>query len=135
MIRLVAMGWSADRIAHRLGMTVDEVQQRLKELDKAAEVAGNGIDNLSAQWLTLCQQYDQIGHSLVAVGQGLGNLYSPAELEIVVRAWWEDGDCTGAGFDPESFTAHLLKHCIILKPYLPVDTKKIVKDAQDARLN
>lgn len=110
LIKLVGAKMPIHMIAMRVGATVAEVEARWKELQAVAHAAQeSGHQNLCNQVAVLAHQYQLVGESLKILAGAVGASMSPAELRPLITA------------DPEQTLENLFKHCIILKPFTPVD--------------
>jgi len=127
-IKLKAAGRSDKQIAARLGWSVEKVQAKWNELLAINEaMAGNKYADLQAQWLVFTNQYQLLGASLVAIGTGLGNIYQPEELKKLLHECGE--------LEVDRVVAHLLKHCIILKPYVAQVPEDVLNESENIKGN
>lgn len=110
LVKLKQAGLSNLRIAQRLGITEADVEVAWKRIIEAAETAPlAGHDAMQTQYTVLCHQYQLLGESLKIIAGGIGNAMSPSEIRALLTT------------DPEQSLQNLLKSCIILRPFTPVD--------------
>lgn len=132
LIKLKASGGlSDDKIARRLGCTVAEVEEEwLKICNVVLAAQKSGYPELQQQFLILGNQYQLMGESLKAIGNGLGNICQPDELRQLLN-----GIAVGTTLEIEKVVELLISEVIVLKPYVAIDPLKSLEETQAAKLN
>jgi hypothetical protein len=104
---------SDDRIAAKLGLSVEQVNQRWERiLDRASRMTESGYGHLVNQFGILCHQYQLLGESLKPIAEALGNIMPLEEVERLIVGKAEDVALT---------LKNLARSCIILRPFTPVN--------------
>ena len=110
LIKYKQVGLSDKVIAQKLGVPLEEIQQRWKDLmDQSARLNQAGYDNLAAQYHTLCGQYQLMGESLKLVAMALSDVAPIDEIRMAIVS------------DPEKTLMNLTQSFIILRPCRQVD--------------
>lgn len=118
LIKYKSAGVKDHVIAAKLGIPVEEVAIRWNQLvEIAGQPKANGYDALCAQFNTLALQYQLLGESMKVVAAALGDVMPLSEVSKLVA---EDRLVT---------IKNLSEHCIILRPFTPVDPVKALEQA------
>ena len=121
LYKLKTSGWSNLKVAQRMGVTVEEVQDRwdrIKNLSKTEPLSG--ADDIRGVVGITVQQFHLLGQSISLLGDAINNGIEPSELKGVIASCPEG----------EDLVTHLLKHLIILKPFILPSAEELIKEAE-----
>lgn len=106
MIKLINMGWSADKIAKKMGRTEEAVKKRWEELLVMANAnLPNGYVEMVAAFNVMLHQYQLLGESLKLQAMALSNPISIFDMKEI-------------GID-QTLATKILGSYIVLRPFVP----------------
>jgi len=116
LVKLMNTRLSPGLIAHRLGITVPELEQRWKRIQEEVKANfENGYYGLCEQMTTMAHQYQLLGESLKIFGMAIGNVMTDDEI----RGLLSDV--------PETTMSNLKSRAIVLRPFVQVDPEVSIK--------
>lgn len=135
LIKLKSQNWKDADIAKRLSCTVQEVEAAWEGIcASAAQTVASGYPQLAQQWLALCNQYQLVGISLRAIGEGIHKTYSAEEIRQFLLA-----SCDGEYLTKEALindvVENLFRNAIILRPFVSVNPAKVLEDTIKSKAN
>jgi len=105
-------------IAAKLGMTVEAVEQRLRDLQATSDAQKqNGSHDLLNAFNNTCQQYQMVGEGLKHLGANLSDPVTVTELAALIG---EPGGMTN-----EAIAQRILARFILLRPYTPTEVESL----------
>ncbi len=117
LVKLLGAKFKIPVIAAKMGMTVEQVEQRLKQIrEKTIVEQASGYLALCNQFTVMAHQYQLLGESMKIISRALANQMDSSELKALITA------------DPEQTLENLTKSCIILKPFIGVDPEKSLQE-------
>jgi len=116
LVKYKRANWTDRAIAAKLGVSVEEVARRWREiLDRASQMSSSGYDQLNIQYQILCQQYQLLGESLKIIAAAIGNGAEPSDIRPLITP------------DPEETIKNLMSKLIVLRPFTPMDPAESLK--------
>lgn len=114
MIRkLDGLKWTDEKIANRLKLSVEEVQQKRQEMLEADKRNKElGCNQLAAVFTSALFQYEELGKSLAVMASGLA-IVTPQEVHEFLS-------------NPENDALAFCKNYIVLRAFKPEDLEKIL---------
>lgn len=119
LVRYKATGMPDERISQKMGITIEEVQIRWKRLVETAQPVIDSVTGLVNQFNVLALQYQLLGESLKIIAGALHNQMTPTEIRTLVTN------------DPEETVRNLIKSCIMLRPFVPINPVDSLKAHQE----
>lgn len=109
-------GFPVDHIARKLGLSVEEVERRWKDIQTYSTLTvESGYASLCDVYTAICQQYNTLGETLKIFSMAISDTVSLDTLRALITD------------DKEETVQNLMRHCLILKPFsLPAAQDLIV---------
>lgn len=124
LVKYKTAGMKDEVIAAKLGITVEQVEARWKEiLARASRMVDTGYDALCTQYTILSTQYQLLGESLKIIAAALGDVMPMSEIEPLI---------IGDADDVAATLRNLSKSCIILRPFTPVNPVESLQQRTEA---
>lgn len=109
LLKLIQAGLTDEKIAKRMGISVEEAALQRKQIQVHIEGAKqNGYPELIDRFTMLCQQYYALGEGLKDISFIASSIMTPGELAELITD------------DKEETLRNLLARAIVLQPYQPV---------------
>lgn len=116
LVKLKSAGVPITIIAARMGLTVEQVEQRWSQILKdVAAKESNGYLALCDAFHILANQYQLVGESLKIIGNAIGNVMPADEVAKHITS------------DPQETLDNLRRHTIILRPFIPITPEESLK--------
>jgi CTP synthase (UTP-ammonia lyase) len=118
LVRYKMAGIPNHLIAAKMGISVNEVERRWKDLEAIAKEMDSGYVALVAQYTVLCQQYQLLGESLKIISSAISNRMTIADVDAII-----------ASCKPEEISLKLMSSSIILRPFIQVNPEESLKES------
>lgn len=120
VIKYKAAGWTSERVALKLGIPAEEVDQRWQRMqDLYKEGQTNGINEMSQQFTVMAAHFQMVGEGLKALSEGLCRQARVEDLAVLIK---------GAQ-NPERAAMQILQKFIVLEPFQFQDPQKAMEDS------
>jgi len=118
LVKYKTAGLPNHNIAHKLGISVSEVERRWAEIEELAKQMDCGYIDLVAQYTLLCQQYQLIGESLKIISGALSERMTISEVDEII-----------ASAKPGEVALKLISSAIVLRPFKGIDPNASLKES------
>ena len=115
LIKLKKAGFADHIIAQKMGISVEQVQERWNDLQVLSKEV-NGHGDFVMQYEHMCHQYQLLGESMKIVAHCIGAAMTFAEIRALIVP--NDVDAT---------IKNLHEKCIMLRPFVAVDPEESLR--------
>lgn len=113
LIKLKSLGVSDPKIAAKLGVSVEEVNEHWQSLLRQShDQIVNGYKAVCEAFNLLAGRYQLVGESMKTFGGIIGNIMTETEIRALIRE------------DPEETVRNLTQQAIVLRVFVPSSKQK-----------